>query len=392
MKGLRLYLIVGGAVFLIYLVAQFNKPKAIDWSETFSSKDKIPFGTYILRNRLNDIFPHAHITAYREPIYNVLVDDSLKNSSYIIICPTIQPTKYDYKRLTDYLSKGNDVFIAAEAFGGEFEKVLGTETEIRFGILSRIVMPVNFVSPHLDSARYYKVDKEATNIGFTDFDTARAIVVGKTIKNKANFIKFRFGKGNLYLVSMPKMFSNYSLLTGDGAQYAATALSYIKNTRNIAWDDYYSQGETEESPLHVFLTNPYLQWAYYITFFSLLLFVLYEIKRRQRIIPVIKPLANSTLEFVNVIGQLYYEKRNNANIAHKQILYVLTYLRDEYQIKTGKFDEEFLEKLTGKLGLDTDFAESFARYLQFISVQDRVSDSELINLNKLIEQFYIKSR
>jgi hypothetical protein len=73
-------------------------------------------------------------------------------------------------------------------------------------------------------------------------------------------------------------------------------------------------------------------------------------------------------------------------------IYILAYLRDEYHIKTSKFDEEFLEKLTGKLGLDTDFAENFARYLQFISVQDRVSDNELINLNKLIEQFYIKSR
>jgi hypothetical protein len=49
MKGLRLYLIIGGAIFVIYLVAQFNRPRAIDWSETLSSKDKIPFGTYVLK-------------------------------------------------------------------------------------------------------------------------------------------------------------------------------------------------------------------------------------------------------------------------------------------------------------------------------------------------------
>jgi hypothetical protein len=392
MKGLRLYLIIGGAIFVIYLVAQFNRPRAIDWSETLSSKDKIPFGTYVLKDRLNDIFPHARLVPYHEPIYNVLVDDTLENSSYIIVCPQIEVSKYDYKRLTDYLSDGNDVFIAAEAFGGEIAKKLDLETKVYFGILGKLKQPINFVSPHLDSATYYTVDKEATNVAFSGFDTARAMVLGKNSDNKANFIRYRFGKGNLYLAANPKMFSNYSLLTDDGAKYAAIALSYIKNTSDIAWDDYYTQGETDESPMHVFLTNPYLQWAYYITIFSLLLFVLYEIKRRQRIIPVIKPLANSTLEFVNVIGQLYYEKRNNANIAHKQVMYLLAYLRDEYQLKTGKIDDEFIGKLKGKVGLDDDFAEKFASYLQFISVQERVSDNELINLNKLIEQFYIKSR
>jgi hypothetical protein len=73
-------------------------------------------------------------------------------------------------------------------------------------------------------------------------------------------------------------------------------------------------------------------------------------------------------------------------------MYLLAYLRDEYQLKTGKIDDEFIGKLKGKVGLDDDFAEKFASYLQFISVQERVSDNELINLNKLIEQFYIKSR
>jgi len=144
--------------------------------------------------------------------------------------------------------------------------------------------------------------------------------------------------------------------------------------------------------MRVFLSHPELEWAYYIAIFSLLIFVLYEIKRRQRIIPVIEPLSNSTLEFVNVVGQVYYEKRNNDNIAKKQVLYLLSYLRDEYQLKTNKLDKEFTETLTAKLGLDPDFANDFVEFLHYINVQDRINDKELIHLNKLIEQFYIQSR
>ena len=144
--------------------------------------------------------------------------------------------------------------------------------------------------------------------------------------------------------------------------------------------------------MRLFLSKPALQWAYYIAIFSLLTFVLFEIKRRQRIIPVIKPLSNSTIDFVNVVGQVYYEKRNNANIAQKKILYFLTYLRDEYQIKTNSLDDEFMEKLSAKFDVRLSIVTELVNYIKYIQVQEHVSDRELIELNKLIEQFYIKSR
>jgi hypothetical protein len=392
MRGLRVYLIIGGILFILYLVAQFNQPKEINWAETLSSNDKIPFGAYILHDRLNDIFPNADIKAYHEPVYNVLVDDSLKNSSYVIVCPAISLTKYDYRRLTEYLSHGNDVFIAAEQFRGAIAEDLDIETAMEVDFMGKAVLPITLVNPHLEPSKKYNVDKGCTTIDFTKFDTSKAVIVGTNGANHANFIRFRFGKGNLYLLANPKMFTNYSMLTADGAAYTAAALSYVKNTSTIAWDEYYTQGDEEQSLMKVFFSNEYLQWAYYTTFFSLLLFVLYDMKRRQRIIPVIAPLKNSTVEFVNVVGQLYYEKRNNADIAHKQVVYILSHLREEYQVKTDKLDEEFVGKLTGKIGLDEEFAREFAKYLGFIQIQGHVDDNELIYLNKLIEQFYKKSR
>ena len=394
MKGLRLYLIIGGVLLIIYIIAQLNRPKAVNWAETLSSKDKIPYGTYILYNRLNDIFPGAHISPYRQPVYNVMAEDSIKQSSYIIICSNIELSKPDYHQLEKYLKEGNDVLIAAEDFGSLFEKNLSVTTDNETGFkFNNKGVGVNFVSPYLDPQKYYSIDKGIGNIYFSKFDTARVTVLGKDSKQHANFIRYAFGKGALYLAANPKFFTNYSLLKPEGADYAATALSFIKNTGQITWDQYYTQGDdVSDSLVKIFLTDPELQWAYYITIFSLILFVLYEIKRRQRIIPVIEPLSNSTLEFVNVIGQLYYEKRNNDNIAKKKVLYLLTFLRDEYQLKTNKLDEEFTEKLTAKLGLDPGFTADFVSFLHYITVQDHINDKELIHLNKLIEQFYIQSR
>jgi hypothetical protein len=56
MKSLRIYLIVAGLLLTIYIIAQVNRPKAVDWKITLNSKEKTPYGDYILYNRLGDLF------------------------------------------------------------------------------------------------------------------------------------------------------------------------------------------------------------------------------------------------------------------------------------------------------------------------------------------------
>jgi len=390
MKSLKLYLIVGSILLAIYIIAQLNRPKTVDWSESFSDKEKTPFGTYIIYNQLKDIFPKSQIMPYRQPVYSVIAEDSVKNSSYIIICPGFELTKADYDQLIKYLKKGNDVFIASSYFGKAFDKNLSVKTEVflKFG---KDTASVKFLNPALGQ-KHYTLDKGAGSIYFSKFDTLHATVIGENVNHKANFIKYSFGKGSLYLAANPKVFSNYSLLKPRGDEYAATALSYMKSSNKLIWDEYYTQGDAgNESPMRVFLSNDALQWAYYIAIFSLLIFVFFEIKRTQRVIPVIEPLNNTTLEFVNVVGQVYYEKRNNANIAQKKILYLLEHLREEYQLKTNKLDSEFTEKLAAKLGIEPAFANKLINYILYISVQERVSDRELIELNKMIEKLYSQS-
>lgn len=392
MKSLKLYLLIGSILLVLYIITLANRPKLVDWTESYSDIEKKPFDTYILYNRLNDIFQNSAISIYRKPIYSVIAEDSIKNSTYIIVCKNFEISKTDYDQLTQYLKKGNDVFIASTYFGTQFEKLLSVKTEyyLQFGADSA---NVKYLNKWLDTEKYFGFNKGAGSNYFAKFDTSRASVISENFNHKANFLKFSFGKGSLYLVSNPKIFSNYGLLSKDGAQYAAISLSYLKKTDKLIWDEYYSRGDgAEESPMRVFLSRPGLKWAYYITIFSLLLFVLFEIKRRQRIIPVNDPLENKTLEFVSVVGQVYYEKRDNANIAGKKVVFFLEYLRDEYQLKTNKLDNEFIEKLSSKLNLDNDFINELITYIDFISNTNIVTDRELINLNKLIEQFYIKSR
>src|ERR1700744_462617 len=113
MKSLRTYIITISCLLVIYLVAQYNRPNAVDWSETYNSSDKIPFGTYVLYSRLTDVFPKARIETFREPAYNVINDHGINKGAYLVICRSVDFNEYDYKKLTTVIKNVNDVVISA---------------------------------------------------------------------------------------------------------------------------------------------------------------------------------------------------------------------------------------------------------------------------------------
>jgi hypothetical protein len=372
-----------------YLVAQYNKPSPINWQSTLYHNDKIPFGTYILYNQLKQIYPEARITNTNKSIYNVFHKDSLQQGNYIVIAKQISLNKFDFDEMLKYIKAGNSVFMSAfdwQGFMADSLKIYSSAES------SKKNVSLNFTNSRLKLSNNYVFKRDIANQYFVGLDTGRATVIGKNNADHCTFLSYKFGKGRLYLCTTPAVFTNYSLLTKQGADYAAKALSYLPNAKYIYWDQYQNGDIPEDiSPLRVFFSNPSLQWAYYLSLFGMVIYIIYELKRRQRIIPVIEPLQNSTLDFVTVVGQVYYEKRDNANIAHKKVIYLMEHLRDHYRLKTNKLDREFADILSKKTGIDSHFAADLVNAINFISVQQRVNDWELINLNKLIEKFYSQS-
>ncbi|WP_184550027.1 DUF4350 domain-containing protein [Mucilaginibacter sp. FT3.2] len=391
MKSLKLYLAVLSCSMLVYLIAQYNRPKPIDWTETMNINDKIPFGTYVLYNRINDIFPGAKTLTFREPVYNVINDHDIKHGTYIIICHTINLNEYDYAKLKTYIKAGNDVFIAAEYFGDQLAKELGVETQVEFANKKLVSIKLN--NKYLDTTKLYYSNKGIGDAYFKKLDTAKFTVLGSNTEHHTNFAKCTIGKGHLYINANPLMFTNFGMLSSAGSGYVSQALSVVKNDSNLIWDQYYTVGRSDdESSMRVFLRNTNLRRAFYIAFFGLLVFIIYEAKRRQRIIPVIEPLPNSTVEFVSVVGQVYYEQRDNANIARKKATYLLEYLRDNYRLKTNSLDEEFISTLSQKTSTDVQFITDIINTINFINNSETITDMELIRFNKLIEKFYSQNR
>jgi hypothetical protein len=375
---------------VIYLVAQYNKPAPINWQPTLYYQDKVPFGTYILHNELQHFFPGATVTNTNKNLYDLFHNSNNTNSNYLIVSKMVNISKYDYKELVAYIEQGNSVFISALAWQGKFADTLDISSGVE---LKKKEEKLNFTNEKLKDQQSYQYDKDITDEYFSSFDTAHAVVLGKNENNHATLLRFEYGKGALYLCANPLIFSNYALLSDRGDDYAAKVLSYLPKSQSIYWDEYQNGDIPEDtSPLRVFFNNPALSWAYYLSLAGMVIFILYEMKRRQRIIPIIEPLKNSTVEFANVVGQVYYEQRNNMNIAQKMIVFFYEHLRTKYYLKTNPLDAEFVERLSQKTGIEFSFAQELIGHIKYVLVQHEVGDHELIRLNQLIEQFYKKTR
>ena len=388
MKNLKFILPITIVCVVLILVKLFT-PEATDWTPSYSKNDKIPFGSYILFDLMGDIFPGKHITTSDLPFYNITKKRKIEGQNLIIICNKFSPDELDAKVLFELIQKGNDVFIAANSFGQFIADSLKFSTSFSFfGDFDSVY--VNFTNPNLKVEDKYGFGKGNYNHYFTSIDTSKAIVLGINDDDYANYVQYKIGEGNLYLHSIPNIFTNYNILESDG-EYIFKSLSYL-NVRDLIWDEYYKEvNKYQSTPIRYILSQPSLKWAYFTLVFSLILFVIFKGRRNQRIIPLIKPLANTTLEFISTVGNLYFRQSNHKNIAGKKINYFLDHLRTKYSLKTLNLNDAMSQQLSEKSYVDRDEIKKIFTLIHSIAVSKSIKKITLIEINNLIENFYIKT-
>jgi hypothetical protein len=177
-------------------------------------------------------------------------------------------------------------------------------------------------------------------------------------------------------------------------------MAYLRSDpKNIYWDEYYKntnpnrrknnngKAHNDFSSLSVIQQHSSLLWAFWLTVIGLLLFIFFNIKRKQRAIAVVKPNVNTTVSFVETVGGLYLQKKDNNHIAEKMITYFYEYIRNKYFISTAIITDEFLNSLSGKSGLAKEKVQHLFALIEKVQSGERVDDEKLMQLNSAIENF-----
>jgi len=390
----RIYIGVFICSLLAFAVFEWLKPRPVDWTESYSGLDKVPYGCYIMRDMLPQLFDADSLSYQNEPIFTAEWD-STQSKNYIYINGSFSPDKYEAGKLIEQLEHGNNIFIAAHQISGKLADTLSIDIDqappinpINDPRLSRDTVAINFLNPTLqaDSAWQYTVG--IRDYHFSDFDTLNTTILGITQNADANFIRITRGKGALFLHTMPKAFSNYHMLNKEKADYAFMALSYLP-VRPTVWDEYYKYGRQQaSSPMRYIVSHDSLRWGWFTALAGLFLFMIFRAKRKQRIIPDIQQPENKTLQFTQTIGRLYHEHGNRKDIAQKKITYFLSYIRSHLRLDPEPFNNELIQTIAQRSGIEDEQVTALFNQISAIQNKSAITAADLQTLNHQIELFY----
>ena len=392
MKENRKYILILSACFLLLVAVEYFSPKPLDWRFTLAKTDKIPFGTYVVHDLLEDIFPNNSVEILHKTFYEV--DNLSDEVNLVSLSSSFGSDTEDVEALLEAVEHGATAFIAASSYGSKMADTLNIETEDNvlnrgFNIenITQDTARLHFVNKALGTKEQYAYQKDAIDAHFTSFDTLNTTILAINEYKKPVLLKTKWGEGDIILCSVPAVFTNYYMLHNGNNEFVSKTLSYLP-VNDFLWNEFYQTGRMEAStPLRFILSNAALKWAYYISLLSLIAFIIFEAKRRQRIIPVIPPVTNTSIEFAQTVGNLYFKNADHKNLAEKKISYFLEHIREHYYLPTNALDLDFYKKLANKSGQDMD--EVKALFAHIIDIQDKkdINEMDLLRLNNKIEAF-----
>ncbi|WP_445666424.1 DUF4350 domain-containing protein [Fodinibius sp. AD559] len=395
MKKKHLYISILVITVVGYLLVQWTQPKSIDWSPSYSGLAKKPYGCFITRNVLDDIFPDQPVLYRNKPIFKSRDTASFQNEIYIN--SSFSPDRYESEILLERARNGNNIFISAHTLDGP----LADSLELKVTDLPIFSAPalnskwdslsLNFTHDSKSYKGQWCFPKMLGSSYFTDFDSSATTIMGSNGNGEVNFIKIERGTGTFYVHSVPHVFTNYFMRDYQKAKYASRVLSHLPVAQTV-WDEYNKDGRmVNTSPLRYIVSHPYLKWAWITALIGLALFLTFRAKRRQRVIPVIEKPKNSTVEFTKTIGRLYHQNGDHKGIASKKIKYLLEHIREDLNLDTQNINDEFLEHLSQRSGADMETVKTLFNFIDRIQAKENISSDELWYLNKHIETFYQQS-
>ncbi|MFK7782837.1 DUF4350 domain-containing protein [Psychroserpens sp.] len=394
------------AIFGIVLM-EYAKPKQINWFASYATHHKIPFGTYVFQEQLERLFTDTKIINLESPPYQYLSESDSLNGTYLFVNGYVEFGDTELDELLDWTSKGNTLFIASEDFEEQLLDTLHLKTDVlsifdvegdNFQLqLSNTALDTSTVS--FDKSNYMSY--------FNVIDTLKTSVLG-TIKGyeinedteedsikieiPIHTIKQPFGNGSIVLSTFPQAFTNYFILNAPNQNYTSGILSYLDDSEPIYVDNYYKSGKSYyTSPMYILLNTKALKWAYYIMLIGVAFYIIFEGKRKQRAIPIVKPLKNQTIDFTRTIANMYYEKEKHFEIAEHKTLHFLEYIRTHLHLSTTTIDDDFIKNLAARSNNSIEDTKHLFKTIENFKQNTQLNNIQLERLNTLIETFKSKN-
>lgn len=390
-------------MLILCLTVQISCADKIDWSMTFDSNDKIPYGTYVLRNELESIFPEVEITDINTPTYTYLSENQydLYHENYIFIYNYFPHPIEAQHEIDIFVENGGTAFISNHSNSAFLEKkgikiahkTLGNDDDVQNLSLSIIKQ---------GHEMKYDFQNNRNIAYFSEFDTETTEILGHVYfqgKKEPNYLKVNIEDGYFLLHATPIVFTNDYLLKKGQSLYVADVFSYLEN-HDILWDNQrikrvFSSGNSQGNffnALSFFMQHQALKTALLLFMLLGLLYLLFNYKRKQRVLPIILPYENYTLNFTKTLSEVYRNHSDHRAMVRYKINYFLEQTRQRYQLSSNDFDQNFAEILSKKSGVNLLICQQIAEKITHLKNKEKCRKEDLLQLHHLLTKFNNESK
>lgn len=431
MKGSRGFILFILLFLLVMFVVQYNMPKKFVWHPTYSHTDRQPFGAALLDEFLTASLPNGY-TVSKKTFHQLAQEDSTQRRTILMVAEDFYPNEADLKALLRMAERGDQLLLAATWFGNLADTLkFNTFGYANLRDLKRfatskdgkdslywvgnpiVYSPDTFYAYIPLCNSYFTIDSlnwdtlavrkntealyydevEVDTVSVTDSSVEESEVeaavpyIRDTLLYRLTAMTIPWGKGKIVLSSTPRLFTNYGVVDGKNATYLLRILSQVSQYPVVRTEAYTAAtAQDEQSPFRYLLSKEPLRWALYLTVAAILLFMIFTAKRRQRVIPVMRKPANRSLEFAELIGTLYFQKKDHADLVRKKYTYFAEELRREIQvdIEDATDDDRSFRRIASKTGMESEEVTCLIREVRIVVYGGRrVSDSQM---KKYIDQ------
>lgn len=384
---LNKWFVVGILIFLVLMfIVELQLPKNFTWNPTFRHVDKQPFGCYLFDSLLSSTMPKGY-TVTDSSLYQ-LAKDSLQPRGILVVADEMNLIPAEVNAIFSMANNGSHVMLVAHRVGDFMCDTLGIASVgygKAFDLQNYAKSYERLDTIHWESERLGY--KPRTYAVFGPICTRRFRFVDDSAKKHRSepidcqayhngyYVSstFRQGKGYITLCTVPLLFTNYGVVDQDNVGFSLRLLSEMKNLPVVRTEAYCPQAETEEeTPLRYFLSQPPLRWAIYTAMVGALLFLIFASKRRQRIIPIEKAPENHSLEFIHLVGTLYYHSRERRSLVVRKWTYFAEELRRELHmdVTDASDDDLTLPALARQTGMEEKTLRDLILRLRWLVDED----------------------
>lgn len=427
MKSSHLFILFILLFLGVMVWTEYHLPKQFIWTPTFSRYDKQPFGCAVFDDVLSSSM-HAGYSLSKETFYQISTHDTTSRKAILAVSQDIDLKRVDVDAVMRLAERGNKVILASSSFSTLFSDTLGfslsygyfnpsslkrqatsmlltrdtiqwvgdsTYTSQNYCFYSQLCtgfflksdstfqMLANNCSDRREEIASHNLEIRKDSTRGKKTVVRRAVVEGSTIRAGAVVLSKKIGKGEIILISTPLLFTNYGMLDGHNAAFLFRILSTAKNLPLVRTEAYSDNEQEEQSPFRYFLSRPPLRWALYLTIIILLLFMVFTARRRQRSIPIVRPPDNKILEFVQLIGTLYFQKKDYSDLVRKKFIFFAEALRKSLQINVENVDDDawLAAKIAAKAGMEEEVIHQFLIQVRPVVREElNVSERQMIEL------------